>query len=136
MSCKKNMKRPFFATGYLIEDYEPLMKYWEFLRKEGREDILEKAFLDNEDYEILKKIAREKVGRSLAEIFDELIGRFLERIDAETALKAFREAGYKTIGLEEAKRSMARILAGWLLEAGENLKIIAFSSGRQTRRVG
>jgi len=121
------MKRPFFATGYLVDDYTPLMKYWEILRDEGREDALERAFLNNEDYDLLKRLAREMVGRPLADIFDGLIERFEERVEAEPALRAFREAGYKSMSLPEAKRSMARILAGWLLEAGEYLKIIAFS---------
>ena len=53
---------------------------------------------------------------------------FMERVEPKAALKALRDSGYEVKDEEEAKKKLASILAGWLLEAGEEWDFFRFSS--------
>ncbi len=113
--------KPFFATGEIIQDYSLLKKYWELLKKEGKD--MEPALLSREDFDYIKKL----VGRrriKLDEIYDVLINYFTDRIDPETALNACRETYGVEIDAETARRKIAEVMAGWLIEASSYLGYI------------
>jgi len=110
--------RPPFASGRIAGVYEPLKYYLEVARERGREDLVERALLSEEDFAWL----REKIGEAgrlkLSELLDELEERFLERVDPEIAREAYRRYGVE-LSPEDARRRIARLLASWLVEAGE-----------------
>ncbi len=115
--------KPFFATGEIIQDYSLLKKYWELLKKKGED--MEPALLSRKDFDYIKKlIGRRRI--KLDEIYDVLVNYFIDRINPETALNAYREAYGVEIDPETARRKIAEIMAGWLIEASSylgNIKI-------------
>jgi len=84
---------PPFASREVISDYEPLRAYLEVARRKGREDLIEKVLLKQEDFLLLSTMVKQ--GLSLLELISELKSRFMERVDGEVAREAFN-----TIGLD------------------------------------
>ncbi|HIP65609.1 MAG TPA: hypothetical protein EYH08_03675 [Pyrodictium sp.] len=112
---------PPFATGQIIVDYEPLFRYWEA----APQHVREKAMLSNDDFKFLRKIVDEgKVG-NLEELMNMLEKRFLDRIDADVARKVLSEYYGVPFDADYARRRLARLLAGWLVEAGTTWKILS-----------
>ncbi len=113
-------RRPLLADGSIVGDYEPLFKYWEKARKRGRGEE-GRVVLRNEDFQHLEKLLRSREGRlSVAEALEELTLYFLDRVDPELAREAVEEAyGVSGYDAESARRVVARILAGWLIEAAK-----------------
>jgi len=116
--------KPTFATRKLIKDYEPLRYYLELVRDS---EWYDKGFLNKEDFEELIKEAKGLDTGKLGELWDKLTDRFLERINAEKAYQALKDLGYDVKDPQEARRKLAQILAGWLIEAGEEWEMIKFS---------
>ena len=114
--------KPFFASNKVIKDYEPLRRY---LEKVKGTEWYDKAFISQKDFEKLKALASEKK-KKLGELWDELTEYFLERVNGEAAKEALRELGYE-VDEDEAKKIIARTLAGWFLEAGEEWDVIRFA---------
>ncbi len=112
-----------FASGTIVSDYEPLFRYWEIARREGREDLVDKAMLENRDFDYIRKMILEQA-LNLLEVLDRLEEYFIERVDPGIAVKALEETLGIELELEEARRRLARILAGWLLEAAQTWGII------------
>ncbi len=112
-----------FANGTIVSDYEPLFRYWEIARKRGREDLVDKAMLENTDFDYIRRMVLEQA-LNLLEVLDRLEEYFIDRIDPEIAVKALEETLGIELELEEARRRLARILAGWLLEAAQTWGII------------
>lgn len=118
--------RPFFATGELIEDYEVLRIYWDEARENGREDLIEASMLNQEDFMFIE----ESVARGIMNLLDLMIEaarRFNNRVDEEIARRAFARLGVNISG-EEAAHRISWILAGWLLEASKEFKIVWFEA--------
>jgi len=109
-------RKPLLASGNIVSDYEPLFKYWE-LAKNVNKSIAENATLKNEDFNYLLKMLSKRRIISLIELLNELEEYMLGRVDAEIAAKALKEVYNIEYGLEDARRRIARILAGWLIEA-------------------
>ncbi len=118
-----------FATGTIVSDYEPLFRYWELARRKGREDLVDKAMLENKDFDYIRRMVLEQA-LNLLEVLDRLEEYFLDRIDAETAVKSLEETLGIELDPEEARRRLARILAGWLLEAAQTWGIIRLRGGK------
>lgn len=118
-----------FANGTVIPDYEPLFRYWEIARKRGREDLVNRAMLENTDFDYIRKMVLEQA-LNLLEILDRLEEYFIDRIEPEIAVKALEETLGIELELEEARRRLARILAGWLLEAAQTWGIIRLRGTR------
>ncbi len=110
--------RPPFATGRIAGGYEPLKYYLEVARERGREDLVERALLSEEDFEWLRGRIAEARRIRLLDLLDELEDRFLERVDPEVAREAFKRYGVE-ISSGDAQHRIARLLASWLVEAGE-----------------
>ncbi len=114
--------KPPFASGRVVGSYEPLKRYLEEARRRGREDLVEKALLNEDDFELLRRLVVVE-GVSLESLLSALEERFYDRVDGEVAREAYRSMGLK-VDTESAKRMIARILAGWLIESGEEWKIL------------
>jgi len=112
------LRLPPFATGELVNDYEPLYRYWELLRRRGREDLLERAMLTEDDFDFLRRLVRSTPSMTLLELMDALRVRFRERVDASLASEALG------VDQEAALEVLTSILAGWLVEASEDFKIL------------
>ena len=109
-------KKPLLANGSIVGDYDPLFKYWEMAKKIDK-SIAENATLRNEDFNYLLKILSRRKTVKLIELLDELEEYMLNRVNAEIAAKALKEIYNVEYSLENARRRIARILAGWLIEA-------------------
>jgi hypothetical protein len=118
----KNNELPFFADASIVGDYKPLYKYWELLRRRGRS--VEKAMLNNEDFRFLEEVVNATPGLDVESLLNMLTNRFLERIDCKLAIEAYREAYNIVLSEDDACKKLARILAGWLIEAGKNTGIL------------
>jgi len=121
-------KLPPFASGKITSDYSILFEYWKVAREKGREDLIEGSMLSEDDYKLLV----EEAGKSprLDDLLEALADKFLDRIDPDIAVEAVRRATGATVESETARRLVARLLASWLVEAGEYWNMIRFRGGR------
>ncbi len=116
-------RKPPFASGEIVGDYEPLFIYWRVARDRGREDLIEASTLSNDDFEYVKRYMEVRVRLSLADILDDLSTYFKDRVDEDTAREAYRRLGIVD-PKGEYRVLIARILAGWLIEAAETWGIL------------
>lgn len=111
-------RRPMFATGEIVGDYEPLYLYWSEAGSQA-----EKAIIQSQDFRELKRVIEEEKVARLDEVLERLTSYFLPRIDAEAARGALTRYYGVEIDPGEAARRIALILAGWLVEAADELGI-------------
>jgi len=111
-------KIPLMATGKIVEDYGLLYEYWKLAGDKASDAILRR-----EDFEKVKEIA-ERGKISLRDLLDMLTNYFLERVDETIAEEAVRKCYDISVEREDAKTRVARLLAGWLIEASEEWGII------------
>ena len=105
-------RRPMFATGEIVGDYEPLYLYWQ--EAGGR---AEEAVLSGGDFEVLRRLVEEEGVSRLDEVLERLASHFVSRVDARAARRALEKYYGVEVSEEEAARRIAGILAGWLVEA-------------------
>lgn len=113
---------PFFADASIVGDYKPLYRYWEILKKKNLSP--DKAILNQDDFRFLEEIIKSTPGLSLEDLLNMLINRFIDRIDCRIAVEAYKETYNIDLSEDEACNNLARILAGWLIEAGKNTGIL------------
>jgi len=123
---------PPFASREVIDDYEPLRAYLEVARRRGREDLIDKVLLKQEDFTFLSTLVER--GLSLLDLINELKIRFMDRVDGEVASEAFTAIGLN-MSSDLARERLAYILAGWLLEAGKYWRILTFKRGSGFKEV-
>ncbi len=119
-------KKPLLATGEVVGDYEPLLRYWEIAREKSGE-LARRAVLRDEDFRVLERLLRE-IG-VLADLLDRLSEYFIERIDPEVARRVYLELYGADLDPMDAARRIARIMAGWLVEAGETTGMLGLRRG-------
>ncbi|MET1100899.1 MAG: hypothetical protein ABWW69_00240 [Pyrodictiaceae archaeon] len=112
---------PYFATGELVGDYSLLYAYW---RKAGNK--AERAVLRSEDFERLRLIVEREGVERLDELWEKLTDYFMDRVDGNAAVEAVKERIGVVVDAYTARRMIARILAGWLIEAGKQWKLYSF----------
>ncbi|WFO76189.1 hypothetical protein J4526_04990 [Desulfurococcaceae archaeon MEX13E-LK6-19] len=122
-------EKPLLADGSIIEDYRPLLVYWRKARKVKKE-LADKAILSNEDFRELQQVVESLAGKSLFELIELFKKKFSTRIDPDLAREAIKEVYGVELSSEEARDRIAYIMAGWLLEAGRQMKIIGYRSWR------
>ena len=115
-------RRPPWASGKLAGDYDLLYAYWEEARRRGREDLVEAAMLSERDFDKLRELVGEGP-RSALELVERLAGELEARIDEDVAGAAAAGLGLPLAG-EEARRRVARLMASWLVEAGEEWGVL------------
>ncbi|MEB3845075.1 MAG: hypothetical protein LRS48_05290 [Desulfurococcales archaeon] len=108
---------PPFASGRLAADYSLLREYWRVARERGREDLVERSMLSEELLELLRSEIHG--GESAADVLERLASKLEDRIDESAAVEAARRRGLESIDGATARRLVARLLAAWLLEAGD-----------------
>ena len=110
--------RPPFASGKIAGSYEPLKIYMELARERGREDLLDASILREEDFRMLRERVEREGRVRLLDLLNELEEYFAERVDPELAREAYRRYGLD-LATGDARKRLARLMAAWLLEAGE-----------------
>ncbi len=115
------------ATGNVIDNYEPLFYYWKKARNRKREDLIEKTLIREEDLELLKSVIEKSNELNLEDLLGKLSKTVLNRIDASIAKEALEDYGI-SVDEESARELIARILAGWIIEAGEIRGILKLRS--------
>jgi len=118
-------RRPLLANGSVVGSYKPLYRYWELARERGAEEVA----ITGEDLEAVRRAVETRGRVSLLELMEELVRRFLPRVDPEIAREAYESLGWRMTGAE-ARRKIAEILAGWALEAAKNLNIVSLRGWR------
>jgi len=108
---------PPFASGKITSDYSILFEYWRVAREKGREDLVESGMLSEDDYRMLVEEAAKNP--RLEDLLDALVERLLDRIDPGVAVEAVQRATGARVDADTARRLVARLLASWLVEAGE-----------------
>jgi len=114
-------RRPLLANGSIVGSYEPLFKYWERVKEKGGEELI----IGREELELIERRVREEGRVSLLQLKNELVQRFLPRVDPDAAREAFGSLGVQ-LDASEARRMIAEIFAGWALEAARMLGIVEF----------
>jgi molecular chaperone GrpE (heat shock protein) len=122
-------KRPMFATGEVVGDYEPLYLYWNEAGEKAEE-----AIIQSRDFQELKKVIEQEKITRLDEALERLATYFLPRVDAEAARRALRKYYGIDIDPSEAAKKIAQMLAGWLIEAAEELGIYKLRKSWERRR--
>jgi len=120
---------PLLGNGSIVSDYEPLFRYWEIARRRGREDIVEKSMLSRDDFRFIERLIEEE-RIILTRLLNILEDYYVLRVDPEIAREAYREVYGVELGGEDARRRIARILAGWLIEAAKQWGKIRLSGFR------
>ncbi|MEM0376694.1 MAG: hypothetical protein QXI90_02830 [Thermofilum sp.] len=114
-------RKPLLANGSVVQDYEPLYRYWEAARRRGLEEVT----IGAEELEHIERRVREGGRIPLLQLRQELAAQLLRKVDENAA-----EEAYKSLGVEiprtAARQRIAEILAGWALEAARTLGIIEF----------
>jgi hypothetical protein len=113
------MALPYFATGEVVGDYELLYRYWRYAGRRAEE-----ATLRREDFDYLRRLVEDYHVKRLDELLAKLTDYFSPRVDPEAARRAVEDHYKVSIPPEDARRMVARILAGWLVEAGQQWKIL------------
>ena len=112
-------RKPMFATGEIVGDYEPLYLYW---REAG--ERAEQSIIQSRDFEELRRLIEEEHVTRLDEVLERLTGYFLPRVDREAARRALERYYGVSVSGEDAARRIASILAGWLVEAAGELGML------------
>ncbi len=113
---------PLLGDGSIVGDYTLLYEYWDALRRLGRET--DSAVLQRRDFEKLRELVEKHSGVTLERLLEMLVEEMLERVDREAAIEAARRTYGVELDAETAARRVARILAGWLIEAGKQTGIL------------
>ena len=124
-------EKPLLASGNVVSDYRPLIVYWKKAVEKGLKKASEEIVLRQEDFKKAEELARENL--SLTETLNKLEDFFLPRVNPVLALEAFKEVYGFNIREEDARRHIARIMAGWLIEASEQLGILKMRRGRSAK---
>ena len=118
-------KRPLLSDGSIVSDYSPLLKYIEIARRVSP-DRAEEGMPRSEDFEYVKKYMWSRGGSTLYSLLEALTAIVLARIDPEIARDALREVYGVEFDPEDARERIARILAGWIIEASRILGYISY----------
>ena len=116
LKLMSSKRKPILASGTIVSDYEPLFKYWE-LAKSRNKKLAEKATLRSEDFDTVLSYVSSKGVVGLIDLLSYLEEYMLNRVDGQLAVRALKEIYGVMFEVEEAKHRIARILAGWLIEA-------------------
>jgi len=119
MCYAMNKDLPLLATGILVKDYRPLYRYWDEVEKLG----LRKPVIEREDIEFVENLIKKEGIVNLSIIYRKLVDRVENRIKMDIAVKVYRDLGLNIPPIL-ARRKMAEILAGWIIEACDTFNII------------
>ena len=125
---KKGKRRPMFATGEVVGDYEPLYLYWEEAGQRAAESVL-----TTRDFEELRKIVVGEGVRRLDELLERLKPLFRGRVDPEAARRAMKRYYGVDVDAETATDRVIEILAGWLVEAASEWHLLSLRPGWRRR---
>lgn len=117
--------KPLLATGKIVSDYRPLKEYWELAKKVGKDkDFIKTEYLDYLESLLNQLEADERGSREivLRKILDRLEGYIEKDIDEGLAARALKNC-CTSEGADgvQAKKMIARIIAGYLLEYLDSL---------------
>ena len=115
---RERPRPPLLGDGSIVGDYTLLYNYWEVLREKGGN--IDDAVLRREDFDLLRDLVERHSGSTLDRLLDRLTEEMLKRIDREAAIEAARRTYGVELDAEAAARRVARMMAGWLVEAGKN----------------
>ena len=111
----------FMASGKLVKNYSLLIRYFEVLTQIGIDRSL--SVPTSSDIEFVVNLIKEQ-NVSLLDALSMLMRRFIPRVNAEAARRAFEEVYGEKVDDLVAVDMVAKDLAGWTLEIAENMGLI------------
>jgi len=114
---------PMMATGKIIKDYRPLIKYLELADRELRS----RTIPNSSDIEVIKELLARGTS-NLSDLINELTKYIRNRVDPELARKAVREVLGTDVDSRTAEYMISRIIAGWVIEMAEQFGIVKLKS--------
>ena len=112
---------PMMATGKVISDYRPLIKYLEIADKESKDKVIPRA----EDIEVVRELISRGIS-NLNELLNELIKYVQSRVNEDLAKKAVEEVFNTEVDKTLAKHIISKVVAGWIIEMAEQFGVIKF----------
>ena len=116
-------RKPMLATGKIISDYRPLIKYLEVAGEEERNKVLPKG----SDIELVRVLLEQGYG-TVDEMLNQIIRVVKNRFNPELSRRVIREVLNIEIEEEEAVNHLSKLLAGWIIEMAEQLGVIRLKS--------
>ncbi len=115
------------ATGKIIKDYAPLMRFLKLIPCNARQDILPQS----EDLLRLKRLV--KGGTDVNELLKALARTFSRRLApyGKEASEVLKNVWGIDASEEYAVEELSRELAGWVIEIGEGLGYLSIRVGKQ-----
>ncbi len=120
---REKAKKPMLATGKIVPDYRPLIRYLELANAEQRDRVLPKS----SDIELVRTLL-ERGYETLEEVLNEIIQVVKERFDPDLSCRAIKEVLNIELEEEEAVRYLSKLLAGWIIEMAEQLGAVRLRS--------
>ncbi len=111
------------ATGKIVSDYRPLIKYLELANTEQRNKVLPRS----SDIELVR-ILLERGYETLEEVLNEIVQIVKERFDPGLSCRAIKEVLDIELSEDEAVKYLSKILAGWIIEMAEQLGTVRLKS--------
>ncbi|MCD6429023.1 MAG: hypothetical protein J7L12_05385 [Desulfurococcales archaeon] len=115
----EDVKKLMLATGKVVPDYRPLIRYLELANSEQRDRVLPKS----SDIELVRTLL-ERGYETLEEVLNEIIQIVKERFDPDLSCRAIKEVLNIELEEDEAVRYLSKLLAGWIIEIAEQLGAI------------
>ena len=116
---EEEARRLMLATGKIVSNYKPLIKYLELANPEQRE----KALPRSSDIEVVRSLLEKGYG-TLEEVLNEVAKIVRDRLDPELSQKAIKYSLDVELGRDEAVRYISKLLAGWIIEIAEQLGVV------------
>lgn len=114
-------RKPFLASGKIIENYSLLVKYFEICSASS--NVCMDLLPSSEILETISSLVKNR-GYSFTEILNVLGERLSGRIICNIAVEAYRAVHGINVDCEEAKNMLLRELVAWYLEMAEALGLV------------
>ncbi|MCD6341143.1 MAG: hypothetical protein J7L51_04265 [Desulfurococcales archaeon] len=116
-------KKPMLATGKIVPDYRPLIRYLELANAEQRDKVLPKS----SDIELVRTLL-ERGYETLEEVLNEIVQVVRGRFDPNLSCRAVKEVLNVELEEDEAVKYLSKLLAGWIIEMAEQLGAVRLKS--------
>ena len=113
----KDEEMPLLASGKIVKDYRPLVSYYKLLKLSGNRSFIENRYFDL----VTELLEKEKNYMNIDNLIKKLENEIEKDVDEKLAAKAFKECCMTEIGPQYARKMLARLIAGYVIEMLDSL---------------
>ncbi|MEL9939580.1 MAG: hypothetical protein QW632_03360 [Ignisphaera sp.] len=110
----------FLSSGKLVKNPQLIRRYVDEARKRGID--LSKVLPNEEDIDLVRNVSMHAL--DMLKIMEDLIQRFMKRIDPGIAREVFKEVLNEDVDEATATYLLAKEFSAWTLEIAEALNLI------------